>query len=145
MKRIFTLAVLFLFTMIAFAGNVSEQQALQKAMAFLKANNRSGINVKAKTAAHKAPRKAQAAASSYYYVFNLEDSQGFVIVSGDDRTEAILGYADSGTFDANNIPSNVKYLLDGYIEEMEWMEENGYTGVQTAPQQVSTTVVAPLL
>lgn len=145
MKRIFTHAVLFLFTMIAFAGNVSEQQALQKAMAFLKANNRSGVNVKAKAAAHKAPRKAQAATNSYYYVFNLEDSQGFVIVSGDDRTEPILGYADNGAFDANNIPSNVKYLLDGYIEEMEWMEENGYTGVQTAPQQVSTTVVAPLL
>jgi hypothetical protein len=34
MKRILTFAVLFLFTMIAFAGNVSEQQALQKAMAF---------------------------------------------------------------------------------------------------------------
>ncbi len=145
MKRIFTLAVLFLFTMIAFAGNVSEQQALQKAMAFLKANNRSGINVKAKTAAHKAPRKAQAAASSYYYVFNLENSQGFVIVSGDDRTEAILGYADNGTFDANNIPSNVKYLLDGYVEEMEWMEENGYSGVQGTPQYASTTVVSPLL
>lgn len=145
MKRILTLAVLFLFTMIAFAGNVSEQQALQKAMAFLKANNRSGINVKAKAAAHKAPRKAQAATNSYYYVFNLEDSQGFVIVSGDDRTEPILGYADNGTFDANNIPSNMKYLLDGYIEEMEWMEENGYAGVQTAPQKASTTVVAPLL
>lgn len=145
MKRIFTLAVLFLFTMIAFAGNVSEQQALQKAMAFLKANNRSGINVKAKAAAHKAPRKAQAATNSYYYVFNLEDSQGFVIVSGDDRTEPILGYADNGAFDANNIPSNMKYLLDGYIEEMEWMEENGYAGVQTAPQKASTTVVAPLL
>ncbi|HEY5592322.1 MAG TPA: Spi family protease inhibitor, partial [Paludibacter sp.] len=35
-------------------------------------------------------------ASAYYYIFNIGENNGFVIVSGDDRAKNILGYADSG-------------------------------------------------
>lgn len=31
-----------------------------------------------------------------YYVFNTNDDNGFVIVSGDDRTAEILAYSDKG-------------------------------------------------
>ena len=33
-----------------------------------------------------------------YYVFNLIDSSGFIIVSGDDRAHPILGYSDNNSF-----------------------------------------------
>ena len=32
--------------------------------------------------------------SRNYYLFNIENDGGFVIISGDDRTRSILGYAD---------------------------------------------------
>ena len=51
------------------------------------------------------------------YVFNQRDN-GFVIVSGDDNAVTILGYSDEGTFDAENIPSNVQFWLDFCAERI---------------------------
>ena len=44
--------------------------------------------------------------NAYYYVFNVGENSGFIIVSGDDRAKEILGYSDSGSFNINTIPSN---------------------------------------
>ena len=44
---------------------------------------------------------------AYYYVYNIVDNQGFIIVSGDDRTTPILGYSDEGKFTYNNIPEQI--------------------------------------
>lgn len=53
-----------------------------------------------------------------YYVFNVGESRGFIIVSADDRAKAILGYSDSGSFDITNIPENLRYWLDSYAQEL---------------------------
>ena len=53
-----------------------------------------------------------------YYIFNVDSTGGFVIVSADDRTPAILGYADSGTFDPGSLPDNFRALLDDYAEQI---------------------------
>lgn len=47
-----------------------------------------------------------------YYVFNRGESDGFVIISGDDRAPKILGYSDRGCFDADNIPPQLKAMMD---------------------------------
>lgn len=50
-----------------------------------------------------------------YYIFELDGGEGgFVIVSGDDRTEPILGYSDNGCPDTDGMPSNLQALLDEY-------------------------------
>ena len=46
------------------------------------------------------------------YVFNGED--GFVMVSANDATRAILGYSDEGRFDAMNIPRNMQFWMQMY-------------------------------
>ena len=51
--------------------------------------------------------------SPAFYVFNRMDSDGFVIISGDDVTMPILGYSCSNHFVVENMPPN---LLD-------WMDE----------------------
>ncbi|MDE7406815.1 MAG: C10 family peptidase, partial [Muribaculaceae bacterium] len=38
-----------------------------------------------------------------------------------------LGYADSGCFDAGNMPENMRYWLDEYAREIAWAVENGVT------------------
>lgn len=53
-----------------------------------------------------------------YYVFNAKDDKGFVIVSGDSRTEKILGYCDHGSFDYEIIPENMKGLLGQYAAQI---------------------------
>ena len=52
------------------------------------------------------------------YVFGKKESNGFVIVSGDDRSYDILGYSDSDNFDPENIPDNMKSWLDFYKAEI---------------------------
>ena len=44
-----------------------------------------------------------------YYIFNSEN--GYVIVSGDDRAEEILGYGDA-PLDINMIPCNMREIND---------------------------------
>ena len=89
----------------------------------------------------RAPQLYQA-----YYVFNVGENEGFVIVSGDDDARAVLAYGDTGSFDANNIPDNVKYWLNRYKEQIEYIGENGIT-VTAMPggvEEPGNVIVEPL-
>ena len=117
MRRLFFLAtgIIFLSTLTAWAGPVDSQKAREEAAAFVSQQ---------RTAA---PRQMQLADSRCnatagtpaYYVFNIDNGKGFVIVSGDDRTNPILGYSDEGAFDAKRMPANMKAWLDGYAEQLQ--------------------------
>lgn len=65
--------------------------------------------------------------SAYYYVFNAEGGNGYVIVSGDDRTPEILGYVDNGSFDEENIPDNMKSWLQLYVDQIKYLVDNNIT------------------
>ena len=67
------------------------------------------------------------------YVFNIGSDQGFVIVSGDDQTEAVLGYADQGTFDYDHLPENVSTWLDHYAEQIGRIRQGGMASTFRAP------------
>lgn len=60
----------------------------------------------------------------FFYVFNVDISGGFVIVSGDDFVTPILGYSNEGSFNPNNIPPNVAKWFEGYKREIEFVVEN---------------------
>ena len=78
-----------------------------------------------------------------YYVYNVGQDQGFVMVSGDDRTPAILGYSDSGTFDATQLPEHVRAWFDGYADQLGYLER---TDVRQAARVANDwQAVAPLL
>ena len=114
--------------LVASAEPISRAEAFNIAKTFLTPRHSS--------ARHSAIRLTQAklttetsAAQSAYYVFNVSDEDGFVIVSGDDSTPAILGYADSGHIDMDALPDALRYMLDGYAEQIAWL--------QTHPQSVN--------
>ena len=99
---------------------------------------------------YRAPRRSAASQEqSYYYVFNADGGQGFVIVSGDDRTEQILGYSDQGAFDAAQLPEPVANFLQSYADQIKHLDDIGYTVAPErlkAPKQYNTRhAVAPLL
>ena len=48
------------------------------------------------------------------YVFNDAESKGFVIVSGNEQANPILGWSDNGPFDYENAPCGLKALLELY-------------------------------
>ncbi|MDD2622748.1 MAG: thiol protease/hemagglutinin PrtT [Bacteroidales bacterium] len=95
--------------------------------------------------------------TSAYYIFSSE-SQGYVIVSGDDRFLPILGYSEQGNFDPTNIPNNMQKWLEGIKTEIRYAIakqipttdetkaawhalQSGVTMFSTA----STTAVSPLI
>ena len=53
-----------------------------------------------------------------YYIFNASDGQGYVIVSGDERAQEVLGYSDTGHISEETMPCGMKMLLDLYAEEI---------------------------
>ena len=67
--------------------------------------------------AHAEPASSHTGAVDYY-VFNTSDGSAFIIVAGDDRAEAVLGYGD-GAIDMASLPSNVQWWLDQYKQQME--------------------------
>ena len=82
------------------------------------------------------------------YVFGKKESNGFVIVSGDDRSYDILGYSDSDNFDPENIPDNMKSWLDFYKAEINLLKDQPVIpGFSRAVEKTAnqTTSVAPLL
>ena len=147
-KSVLSFLCLVLCVLMAQAGPVDKQQAQQQAQAFFA---KKGKVLKKSATPHKVPRKAAGAADeAYYYVFNSEGNNGFVIVSGDDRTAPVFGYSDTGSFDEKNIPENMRAWLEGYVEEIKALgtdESAANSKLLSAPKKVEAVKrpVAPLL
>ena len=82
-----------------------------------------------KSAPVSAPRlmvRGQAVADkASYYIFNTAGDQGYIIISGDDRTNKVLGYVDKGSFDPNHVPANMQAWLDSYNEQIGMLDALG--------------------
>lgn len=127
-KRILLpLALLFLFIIQSFANPIDVNTAQNRAESFYK---KSVANAPGKVKSNKQIKLKLAYSATNekelnnFYVFNREEQNGFIIVSGDDRTKPILGYADSGYFDYDNIPDNFKYWLEYYQKAIENLPEH---------------------
>ena len=59
-----------------------------------------------------------------YYVFNVKDGEGFVIVAGDDRVRPILAYSTSGKYNPNDVADGFRFTLDGFREEIQYVREH---------------------
>ena len=144
-QKLFLLVNLLLFTAVIQAAPVSKTEAQKKALQFV-----SGKLAGARGATVSAPevQLVSADADDSYYVFNVGDRQGFVIVSGDDRAPEVLGYSDEGQFDAANIPSNMKAWLQGYADEIQSLknmpEVAGARSAARAPER-DWAAIEPLI
>lgn len=79
-----------------------------------------------------------------YYAFNITGG-GFVIVAGEDRATPVLGYSDQGRLDFNRLPDNFKALLQGYKEEIEYLQRHPSLEVTPRLRTNSGAGVAPLI
>ena len=113
MKRIIFLVVSLVFTVSINAEGIDRNTALKKAQRFMPGKEFS-TGKTLPSARAKAPCKNDA-----FYIFNAKDDGGYVIVSGDDRTTEILGYALQGHLDADLLPENLKWWLDSYARQIE--------------------------
>ena len=136
------------------AGPIDKEQAMQKAQRFYSDRGQTSKVRKLK----QAPRAAEvstAMENDCFYVFNAGEDDGYVIISGDDRTPDVLGYCDSGTFRADDMPENIKAWLDEYASQIRYLQdiqtrEANLTGASRAAAGAQARIathpaVAPLL
>lgn len=145
MKRTFIIFLSFIMAIAVMAGDVTPGEALQQAQSFIQ--NRKN-RVKQTSGTTTAPRLTMVKQVKGLYVFNVEKNGGFVIVSNDDRTIPILGYSDSGAIDPNNMPSNMLAWLQGYADEIAWLQQHSSTVIAPAstdvPRRVGSHVTTPI-
>ena len=143
MKRLFFLIALSLLTIGAWAQQLTEQEAKDRALQYLN---------------EKAPAKARGLASARLesakvgaksiYAFNREGG-GYVIASGDERTLPVLGYSDSGTIDWERMPKNMQAWLKQYDEAIatlgksqDFADGNSKRGLKT---RMAQPAIEPLI
>lgn len=115
MRRFLTLLACLLTAGLAMADRVSEREALKKAQAFMP-----GERFEMKK--YASPEGGQTEEPPFY-IFNVENGRGYVLVSAEDRTTAILGYSTNGNIDLANIPDNLRYWLDSYAAQLKAIDE----------------------
>ena len=150
MKKLLLTTVLAVATIVAMANPIGRTAAMQKAKDFMQ-----GINPQALLQTPATPRKAMGNQSEKpYYIFNAENNQGFVIVSGDDRSEEILGFSDKGHLDVDNLPDGLLFMLDTFESDLQKLDEQGYTNTVDAQaasnssrksMSVTRAPIAPLI
>ena len=116
MKRIFTFFTVLCTATMLFASPVTLEKAQAIAAGQMRAVLSSRQMAPGRMATPSLAMKAVAAgeAAADYYVFNNGSDAGYVVVAGDDRAPAVLAYSDRGTFDPDNIPDAMRYVLDGF-------------------------------
>lgn len=153
MKRLYLLSMLIMLfvstSALASPRTFSQAKAIAERKAALL-----GIKIDKKAAA-KAPSMngGTTTAVSPYYVFPFGENKGFAIVSGDDDMPEIVGYADHGTYDANNMPAAMAAFLNNYRATIEAMKQGNASAIKNiaeakalrANSTRATTAVSPLL
>ena len=147
MKKFLIFASVLLATLAtATAAPVTPSQAQQAAKQFMQ-ERRPGVIVQS-TPVSRTPRKMNGHATvtqPNYYIFNTTNNKGYVIVSGDDRTTSILGFTDSGSFDPNNIPANMRGWLENYDKQIQALDELGVLGTGFSTPRPTRNSISPLV
>ena len=136
----------------ALAGNVNVADARRTACDYINQRVASGsfkaprsLATGMLTLAHTEPSQAVAEANDYY-AFNVP-SGGWIIVAGEDRATPVLAYNDQGHLDFDRLPCTVKALLNGYKQEIEYLQT--YEGDDlvraSVPKEFKTITVGPLI
>ena len=140
-KYLYLLAMLTLFAGAAQAGKITDAQAYTIASKFFNDNSA----MRRSPAYSSEATVSLAHAASGYYAFNRGQGGGFVIVAADDNARnMVLGYADSGTFDADSMPAAMRWWLGEYGRELAHASAAG-DGTRVKRQLPVYDAVKPLL
>lgn len=122
-KTFFSICLLILAVMCVNAQPVSMEAAKQKAVLFMQQNKMPFSQTMQRVARHGMGEQA-----APYYIFNAAEQRGFVIVSGDERTDEILGYCLEGSYDEEKIPEVMRAWLEDYEQQITLLQQGKADG-----------------
>ncbi len=115
MKKIYILSAFILFFIFAFGGEITKDKAREVAKNLM--FERTELKLSEIKFSDEFIKEENGKA--IYYVFNVENNKGFVIVSAEDNGSPILGYSIKGNFNQNNLPIQLQGLLDNYSQQID--------------------------
>ena len=129
MKYILFFLILFSSKHILLANEITMEQARKVAMSFFceTIRSRGGIP-RLQLVWDGESTTTRGGSSPAFYVFNRMDSDGFVIISGDDVTMPILGYSCSNHFVVENMPPNLLDWMDELRNQINAVREEHVVG-----------------
>lgn len=143
----FTFFFVFLLFLVQgiWAQHVTPEQAKEIASKFLKGQSTKQGGKRSAPAASALKTAVvfdakDVAGKPYLYAVSATQHDGFVLVSGDERFKAVLGYSDVSNFDEQNMPDNMRVFLQGYIDEMKYLESINYQPTKAAPRRSMSNV-----
>ena len=146
MRRILLNIACIMNALAAQAAPVTANQAQHAAMAFLdsKAATRGADATVA--IGQAVALKKDVNGHPLCYAVNIGQGNGFVLVSGSDLTDDIIGYSDKGVFDENQMPAAMRAWLENYTEFIRQAEVSGMDSRRATTRRTATkTPIAPLL
>lgn len=145
MKRLSTFFLLLLIlTVSATAGPISPEKAQEIASVFWKkiAPEKEQLRMKlAPSKARSTDRSNSANSDESYYIFTEETSNGFVIISGEDQLEPIVGYSTSNSKADEEMP---EALVD-WLKIYDIFVNDVRSGKAKAPARSTGKIVKPML
>ena len=145
MKRHLTLLWVTLLTMYAYGAHVLPNEAAEKARQFLEFKSGKKLTIKSIKAYDNN-------ASCYVVTFSPE---GWVIVSGEDVIEPIVGYNPKGNVSSTIMPDNMKEFMDAYTHQIKHLSQttarkhfqwsNDFDYSRTVTRDASKTAIEPLI
>lgn len=131
MKKCLLIIPLLLFSISLVATPIGEKRAREIATNFFATATRSGAapsldlawvgNDMEQNLLNNATRSAQAGTSddALLYIYNRTDSDGFVIVAGDDNAKrGIIAYSYDNSFDTENMAEGAKAMLQAWCKDI---------------------------
>ncbi len=123
MKKVYLTLCLLAAIGSLMAGPVDQQKAQKLGAKFLSTTALSQKNADIQLNLVAAATDLQRGGTDYY-VFNVKDSEGFIIIAGDDRVKPILAYSTTGRYDPSNVSEGFQFTLDGFRQEIQYVREH---------------------
>lgn len=119
MKKYLLVLVLFLGASSLWAQEVQEAEAELRAKAFLTVHGPHRVKGQGGAQSLKLAHTSKGKKGNNYYAYNIGEGDGFILVSAEEQAEQILGYSESGNFDLDKMPDNLKWWLSQYDLQIE--------------------------
>lgn len=142
MKKIVSAFFAWAFSIALFAHPVDGQQARRLAMGFLQ---QKGCAVVAIDDLSAAMPYSEFYTFSFRWMRGSVETEGFVIVAGDDCMYPVLAYSLENAFRVKDMPAHVSGWLQGYEEEIAFRRQCESDSGETPQPPVLATAVSPLL
>lgn len=148
LRKTLLMLICMTVTITLSAEPITREQARLRALAFLQKAPGSRQLSPVVNRARLSPRHIAgkgSTAQELYYVFNRGDNQGYVIATGDDKLRPVIGYTDQGQFDYNTLPDNMRFWLQGYEAELQYLSEHPELLAQAPRYAPIHKAIAPMV